>query len=90
MAPYGPEKPDSRRLRGQVRARIAAGELPRAVSARLFAGYGADQTCVVCGQSISPTQITYEVELILGADRRTLDFHLACHAAWQLEAQVVR
>lgn len=86
MTPYGPERPET--LREQVRAMIAAGELPRDASARLFAGYGADQTCVVCGQSISRTQVVYEVESVHKSKRGTLDFHLACHAAWRLEAQV--
>lgn len=84
--PYGPQKPDSELLREQVRTRIASGALPQVAPARLFGGYGTNQTCDVCGQPISPTQIVYEVELTQGGSKgRTLHFHLACHAAWQLE-----
>jgi len=86
MAPYGPQKPDDEALRQQVRTRIASGTLPRAVPHRLFGGHGANQPCVVCGEKISPTEVLYEVELDTGAERKTLlFFHLACHAAWQLE-----
>ena len=85
--PYGPQKPDSELLREQVRTRIASGALPQIAPARLFAGYGDNQTCDVCGRSISLAQILYEVELTQRALRKTLYFHLACHAAWQLEGQ---
>ena len=82
--PYGPQKPDSELLRDQVRARIASGALPLATPARLFGGYGANETCDVCGRPIAPAHILYEVELN-GVEPKTLRFHLACHAAWQLE-----
>jgi len=85
VPPYGPQKPDSELLREQVRTRIASGALPQAAPARLFAGKGSNETCDVCGQSISPTQIVYDVEVTQGAGRKNLHFHLACHAAWQLE-----
>jgi hypothetical protein len=86
MAPtYGPQKPDSELLREQVRTRIDSGALPQVAPARLLAGYGENQPCALCGQPITPTQVEYDVELNYGAERKTLHFHLACHAAWQLE-----
>lgn len=85
MAPYAPGKTDSKRLWERARARIAAGELPRTAAARLYAGFGGNEPCAVCGQPISPQQTTYELEFIRGADGKPLSFHLACHAAWQLE-----
>ena len=83
--PYGPQKPDNDVLQGQVRTRIASGALPQSPPARLFAGYGNDETCDICGQPISPTQILYDAEFTDSGERKTLHFHLACHAAWHLE-----
>jgi len=85
MAPYGAHRPDSEPLREQVRARIASGARPRDASVRLFGGYGDNQLCAVCGGTISPTQVLYEIDFHTGAERKSLQFHLACHAAWQLE-----
>ena len=84
--PDGPHTPDSELLREQVRTRIASGALPQVAPAHLFGGHGDNQTCDVCSRPILPTQILYEVELIEGGVKgRVLHFHLACHAAWQLE-----
>ena len=80
--PYGPEHPNSGKLRSAIKDKIKAGELPVLAPAHLYAGYGEGQRCSVCGEAVSRTQVLYEVPV----DKRgTLHFHLACHAAWQLE-----
>jgi len=90
VPPYGPEKPDSEQLREQVRTRIASGALPQTVGARVYAGYGNNQTCDVCGQPISRSQILYEVEVRHDRARKQLHVHLACHAAWQLDLDLAQ
>jgi len=80
--PYGPNHPDSVRLRTAVRARIASRHLPRGCEGRLFAGYGEGAACAVCDRPIGATEVQYEVEFPNGT---RMTFHLLCHAAWQLE-----
>jgi hypothetical protein len=69
-------------LREKARAKITAGKLPSVDVREVCAGYGGNEVCDVCGQSITAHAVVYEVEV----PGRRLRFHIACHAAWQTEA----
>jgi len=56
----GPPIPEGK-LRALVRERIERGALPRLLVRALDAGYGHDEPCQACGQTILETQIEYEV-----------------------------
>jgi|SRR5215469_9679378 len=79
--PHGPRL--SLNLRSIAGQRIRDGRLPVTFSLVVDAGYGADTSCDVCERQIEQHRVRYEE-----ADVRTgnsMMFHLACHAAWQLE-----
>ena len=80
--PCGPPALDDE-LRASARASISAGRLPLMSAHPVIAGYGSGTACRLCGQTIEPDQVEYEV-----SDARTdrsLSFHVFCHAAWHLE-----
>ena len=79
--PFGPHNPDDLSLREMARCKIETRKLPCAHQAHLYAGHGGGEMCAVCDFPIVPRQVLYEVELELAS----FYFHLACHAAWQLE-----
>jgi hypothetical protein len=57
--------------------------LPVWLTRTVEANYGSNATCRLCEQSITPQQVEYEVRSVDHVV--SLLFHLACHAAWQLE-----
>jgi len=70
-------------LRRRVRELIQAGSLPAKKTQEIAAGYGSGRICAACGKPVTAEQVEYDVE-----DSRTsgrLQFHLGCHAVWQLE-----
>ena len=79
--PHGPRL--SLDLRSMARQRIRHGLLPLKFSLVFDAGYGAAASCMVCEQPIELHCVRYEEADV--RDGRSLIFHLACHAAWQLE-----
>ncbi len=79
--PYGPLQPDDVALRTLARHKIESRVLPCG-PATLWAGHGDGQACILCGMPIAGRQVIYEVEF---RGHPTLCFHIACHAAWQLE-----
>jgi|GEM_PF-917307 len=85
--PCGSRKTDIGDLRAAAREKIAAGELPSLAPLQLYAGHGEGQSCALCGAEVEPQDVLYEVEMSQGG---TLWFHLACHAAWQLECVQLR
>ena len=77
----GPLIPEEK-LRALVRDRIEQGALPVVLVRAVDAGYGNNDSCRVCGESILQTQIAYDVrESPVGK----LAFHMTCYALWQLE-----
>lgn len=69
-------------LRIRARERIKSGVIPSVVPAGLSAGYGSSlNNCVLCGLSIDPTQVEYEVCLT----GLPVNLHVACYAAWRDE-----
>jgi hypothetical protein len=74
-------------LRELARQRFLDGRMPPAsdddkVSARRGANA---HMCIVCGGTIAPKDIEYEVQCSRGG--RTLTFHVACHSAWIEESR---
>jgi hypothetical protein len=47
---------------------------------RTWAGQGTGQPCALCGRSIQPEEIEYEVELESGT---VLHFHFRCQQLWE-------
>lgn len=77
----GPSIPEEK-LRALVCERIERGALPIVLVRAVDAGYGNNDSCRVCSESILQTQIAYDVrESPLGR----LAFHMTCYALWQLE-----
>ena len=81
----GPPIPEPE-LRELVRERIARHTVPVALVTAIYAGYGNDDLCCICGEAIHRSQIEYEVR-----GPKSLAFHMTCYALWQLEcAQQLR
>jgi len=79
------------RLHLRARELISSGVLPRAAPDKLFGGLGSKSACALCGASIIPSEVEYELEYpAVGAasgssSRRQIRFHLPCHAIWDYE-----
>jgi hypothetical protein len=71
-----------------ARDQIGQGILPGAAPAWVRAGPGCRQACSLCGSTIEPKEIEYEVT---GSGRVTgrFHFHTRCHVIWQLAATQV-
>jgi hypothetical protein len=61
-------------------ASLARGLLPTVKALKTFAGLGNGRPCDGCGQSITPTDVEYE--LVFG-DFQTVRMHRDCLAIWQ-------
>jgi hypothetical protein len=66
-----------------VHDKLAAGTLPRADAAKLWAGMGTGQVCAACEEPIVASQPEYELEYDDG--RAAILLHGECHAAWEAE-----
>ena len=85
MEPENPTRCDE--LRRLVQSKIAKGRLPTLRLGEVVASYGGNDLCEVCDRQIGYHQVLYEVEL---SGWPMLRFHLACHAAWQMEVTLCR
>ena len=72
-------------LRPVARDRISKGLLPRKVRSTLWGGNGTGQSCALCDKTILPSEVELEVEALVNGTLRTLQFHVICETAWQLE-----
>ena len=79
--PTGPSLSDDA-LRTRACTFMDNGNLPLAITTRLHASYGAHNSCILCGEAITPQHIEYEVND--PRDRKRLLFHVRCHHEWQL------
>lgn len=68
-----------RDIAARIGAKIAAGLLPLATEPRQQIGKGSGCSCAACDESITHTDVEYEVNI---GSRRMLRFHSDCHAAW--------
>jgi len=68
-------------LRPRARERIASGELPCEVPARMWGGNGSGKSCCLCDKPIQHQDVEFEFEV----DGRTFLFHMVCQSIWQLE-----
>ena len=81
--PHGPGLSHDE-LRSKAVEQIEAGQLPVLTpSERLYAGYGSDEPCNLCGEPIGAKQVAYDVNESSCA--RNLIFHVVCYSVWQLE-----
>ena len=72
---------------GIIAERIASGALPRYRKHQLFGGKGDGHPCSCCGETISPAQVQYDVEL---TDRDTvvlLTMHRECFGMWEEQSR---
>jgi hypothetical protein len=77
-------------LRALTRARLVAGDIPRAPPARIFAGPGDGETqCDCCGLTIARDQVLYDAEYACadGQFERTLSAHMECFQIWADESR---
>jgi hypothetical protein len=68
----------SQDIEATIRAKLAAGELPRAKPEKVWAGKGTNQPCAGCGGTIARADVEYEIDLPGGP----LRFHQNCIAIW--------
>lgn len=70
-------------LRARAREQVNSGRLPARLVESVSAGYGSSvKVCSLCGQSIMPSQVEYEVVSYV---KEPLTLHLACYVAWRDE-----
>jgi hypothetical protein len=72
-------------LRLLARAHIRDGLLPEVNASRIWGGYGNGDLCAVCGESIHPKEIEYEIEDQRAGNVRAYHLHVVCYAAWTFE-----
>ena len=65
-----------------IRAKLAAGALPKAPPARVARGKGDGQRCSGCEEPIDPTRVRYELDF---GDGQTLRLHAHCERYWRKE-----
>ena len=70
-------------VRQRIRAMLDSGEMPCDQPEKLWAGRGTGSHCAACGETISSTEIEYEVQLA----STTLRLHRVCHTLWHDECQ---
>jgi PAS domain S-box-containing protein len=68
-------------LQRMARARIEAGRLARNPPGHVRGGRGSGDLCDLCGESIRPDKIEFEVQLI-ATRPLTHRLHLSCYEAW--------
>ena len=68
-------------LRQMIRTRLAAGSL-FPVDAKVFAGKGTGQRCIVCGMPIFATEMEHEV-----TEPQRAYAHMTCHSLWVQESK---
>jgi hypothetical protein len=69
-------------LADQIRDKLDAGLLPRALPEKMWTGYGQGNPCDGCGQPIFPAQIEYESVPDSGDVTR---LHIGCLGMWVAE-----
>jgi hypothetical protein len=77
----GVEMPSAEDAAQKIRARIAAGTLPRDAPGMTFAGFGTHQACDGCDTPILPAEMEYEVPV---RDGRAIRFHVRCVLLWEM------
>ncbi|MGH8287062.1 MAG: hypothetical protein ACRETT_15035 [Steroidobacteraceae bacterium] len=73
----------ARDLHVLARGRLDAGELPLEEPVRLLGAAGGGAECALCGASITPREIEYEVELPSAGGLTSWRFHIRCHNVWR-------
>lgn len=71
---------ETQAFRERVRQMLFNGDLPRS-NGQLWAGKGSGRPCSICGNTIEPTAMEYEVD-----GERPIVVHQECHAIWATEA----
>ena len=73
-------------LRLRVRRLIDDGSLPPESHVQIDARYGDGSVCSACDQPITRYQVEYDSFDL--CTTKSLSFHLACYAVWQLECKL--
>lgn len=82
--------PDARALRENIRELLRVGRLPGRQSLRsAWTGPGLDQPCAACGHSLTPDDVTFELEFDDSSADETASYrlHAVCFEIWELESQ---
>jgi hypothetical protein len=76
------------RLRGQARAAIHVGMLPRQPQVNVWRGPGSGASCAVCGSIVARDGHGFELEFRDAMGRLERRYvHIPCFAAWDLECR---
>jgi hypothetical protein len=73
-------------IRARVRGLIESGTLPCDEPEKTWAGNGAGERCLACGDPIGRQEIEFEVEFA----GRTILLHGPCHRIWLEECEPLR
>jgi hypothetical protein len=83
-----PQMSNEAALRRLARIVLENGQLPSRDPDRTWGGPGIGAPCAVCGHSVAPDQVEYEVQFARDGGSPGLDrfhLHLRCFAVWELE-----
>ena len=74
--------PLTQEQRERILASIASGRLRVDAPSKMYAGYGAGQDCIGCGEAIDAGQVEYEA---IFENAEALRFHHGCASVWDAE-----
>ncbi len=80
--------PNEQEIRALARKVLRAGTVPRRDPDRTWGGSGVDIACTICGNTITRSQMEYELQFSHDGANPGLDrfhMHLRCFAAWEME-----
>jgi hypothetical protein len=76
-------------LRQKAREAIRGGKLPSHRPVRTWGGPGSATCCAVCGETVLPDEMEYELQFAAGGDEscgaRPYHVHVRCYRAWESE-----
>ncbi len=76
---------DNSDVRELIRAALLSGRLSRPTGHHIYGGKGDGVSCACCGETVTPSQVQYDVEWDL-AGQVALSMHLRCYDAWRSES----
>lgn len=85
-------KHDDRDLRRSARAAIKQQLLPDYAPRHTWGGPGNGSRCPVCGNTLTPDDMAFELEFATPADTPSLNcqLHVRCSKAWEAERESLR
>jgi hypothetical protein len=74
-------------LRALARKAMKAGDLPDHRAERMWGGAGTGKLCAVCGKSVRPVDVEFELQFASkrGLGATNYHVHAGCFTAWEFE-----